>query len=40
MARAWRLPCDPKNYGDPPVLWAYYCRAEDGEEFVAGGVLE
>lgn len=32
--------CDPNNYGGPPVLWAYYCQAEDGGEFVAGGVLE
>ena len=31
---------DPNNYGGPPVLWAYYCLAEDGTEFVAGGVLE
>jgi hypothetical protein len=31
---------DPNNYGSPPVLWAYYCRTEDGQEFVAGGVLE
>lgn len=32
--------CDPNNYGGPPMLWAYYCQAEEGEEFVAGGVLE
>ena len=32
--------CDPNNYGGPPVLWAYYCQAEDGTRFVAGGVLE
>lgn len=31
---------DPNNYGSPPVLWAYYCQAEDGKEFIAGGVLE
>jgi hypothetical protein len=32
--------CDPNNYGGPPVLWAYFCQSEDGEEFVAGGVVE
>ncbi len=41
---AWIAPgeaaADPNNYGSPPVLWAYYCRAEDGKEFIAGGVLE
>jgi hypothetical protein len=31
---------DPNNYGGPPMLWAYYCLAEDGTEFVAGGLLE
>lgn len=31
---------DPNNYGGPPVLWAYYCQTEDGNEFVAGGVLD
>lgn len=31
---------DPNNYGNPPVLWAYYCQTEDGIEFIAGGVLE
>jgi hypothetical protein len=32
---------DHNNYGgDLPVLWAYYCQAEDGTEFVAGGVLD
>jgi hypothetical protein len=42
--REWLGPgesaCDPNNYGGPPVLWAYYCQAEDGSEFIAGGVLE
>jgi hypothetical protein len=42
--REWLGPgesaCDPNNYGGLPVLWAYYCQAEDGEEFIAGGVLE
>jgi hypothetical protein len=32
--------CDANNYGGPPVLWAYYCQAEDGSEFVAGGERE
>jgi hypothetical protein len=32
--------CDSNNYGGPPVLWAYYCQAEDGREFVAAGVRE
>jgi hypothetical protein len=32
--------CDPNNYGSPPVLWAYYCQAEDGTRFLSGGVLE
>lgn len=31
---------DPNNYGSPPVLWAYYCQAEDGKEFIAGEILE
>jgi hypothetical protein len=42
--REWLGPgesaCDPNNYGGPPMLWACYCQAEDGKEFVAGGVLE
>jgi len=40
----WILPgesaADPNNYGGPPVLWAYYCEAEDGKHFIAGGILE
>lgn len=32
--------CDPNNYGGLPMLWAYHCEAEDGEEFIAGNVLE
>jgi hypothetical protein len=32
--------CDPNNYGGPPAFWAYYCQAEDGEEFIAGNGLE
>jgi hypothetical protein len=31
---------DPNNYGSPPVLWAYYCEAEGGEQFIAGAVLD
>lgn len=31
---------DPNNYGAPPVLWAYFCEAEDGTEFIAGAVLQ
>jgi hypothetical protein len=31
---------DPNNYGSPPVLWAYYCEAENGQQFVTGGVIE
>jgi hypothetical protein len=31
---------DPNNYGEPPMLWAYYCQVEDGNEFAAGGVQE
>ncbi len=31
---------DPNNYGSPPVLWAYYCESESGQQFVVGGVLE
>jgi len=32
--------CDPNNYGGPPVLWAYYCEAEGGNGFLAGGIIE
>jgi hypothetical protein len=31
---------DPNNYGSPPMLWVYFCQAEDGKEFIAGKVLE
>lgn len=31
---------DPNNYGGRPVLWAYYCKTESGETFIAGDVLE
>jgi hypothetical protein len=31
---------DPNNYGDRPVLWAYYCETEGGRRFVAGGILD
>jgi hypothetical protein len=31
---------DPNNYGSPPVLWAYYCEAEDGRKFLTGGIIE
>jgi hypothetical protein len=31
---------DPNNYGSPPVLWAYYCEAEDGTKFLTGGIVE
>jgi hypothetical protein len=31
---------DPNNYGSPPVLWAYYCEAEDGKRFLTGGIIE
>jgi len=31
---------DPNNYGDPPVLWAYYCETQSGRQFVAGGIIE
>lgn len=31
---------DNNNWGGPPILWAYFCEAEDGKKFVAGGVLE
>jgi hypothetical protein len=41
---AWIAPgqsvTDPNNYGTPPVLWAYYCELERGQEFLTGGVLE
>lgn len=30
---------DPNNYGSPPALWAYYCESEDGESFIAGGIV-
>jgi len=40
----WILPgesaTDPNNYGTPPVLWAYYCESESGDQFVAGSVLQ
>ncbi|MBP7868318.1 MAG: hypothetical protein KA419_20515 [Acidobacteria bacterium] len=31
---------DPNNYGFPPVLWAYHCENEEGEVFIAGGMVE
>ena len=31
---------DPNNSGSPPVLWAYFCEAEGGRRFLAGGVIE
>lgn len=40
----WLLPgetaCDSANWGNPPVLWAYYGIAESGESFIAGKCLE
>lgn len=30
---------DRNNYAAPPVLWAYFCETNDGEEFIAGEVL-
>jgi hypothetical protein len=31
---------DSNNYGDPPMLWAYYCETQSGRQFVAGGIIE
>lgn len=40
----WLLPgetvCDATNWGNPPVLWAYYGVTDTGESFIAGNVLE
>jgi len=40
----WILPgteaMDANNRGTPPTLWAYYCEADDGEQFIAGRVIE
>ncbi|AKJ28050.1 hypothetical protein AAW51_1359 [Caldimonas brevitalea] len=40
----WLLPgetvCDTSNWGNPPVLWAYYGVTDTGESFAAGKVLE
>jgi hypothetical protein len=40
----WLLPgetaCDLANWGNPPVLWAYYGITESGEPFIAGKCLE
>ncbi|QDT46350.1 hypothetical protein Pan258_03680 [Symmachiella dynata] len=30
---------DPQNYGGRPVIWAYFCESEDGDQFVAGAEL-
>ena len=32
--------CDASNWGNPPVLWAYYGITDTGESFVAGKALE
>jgi len=32
--------CDTGNWGQPPVLWAYYGVTDTGQHFVAGKVLE
>jgi hypothetical protein len=40
----WLMPgdtaCDAANWGEPPVLWAYFGVTDTGESFVAGKVLE
>lgn len=30
---------DWNNYGTPPCLWAYYCESENGQKFIAGGII-
>ncbi len=30
---------DPNNWGDPPVLWAYFGETGSGKSFIAGAVL-
>ncbi|MDR3351644.1 MAG: hypothetical protein LBO00_01230 [Zoogloeaceae bacterium] len=41
---AWLMPGDvaynAANWGEPPVLWAYFGVADTGESFIAGKVLE